>query len=50
MNNLQVIAVTWDGATPNRKLFQMNFPMTDADNMNPEVDVTYRTINLLRKE
>ena len=50
MNNLQVIAVTWDGATPNRKLFKMNFPMTDADSMNPEVDVTYRTINLLRKE
>ena len=50
LNSLKVLAVTCDGASPNRKLFKMHFPMTNEDDMNPDVDVTYKTINLWSKE
>ena len=50
LNSLKVLAVTCDGASPNRKLFKMHFPMTNEDDMNPDVDVTYKTINLFSKE
>ena len=50
LNSLKVLAVTCDGASPNRKLFKIHFPMTYEDDMNPDVDVTYKTINLLSKE
>ena len=50
LDSLKVVAVTCDGAFPNRKLFKMHFPMTNEDDMNPDVDVTYKTINLFSKE
>ena len=46
LNSLKVLAVTCDCASPNRKLFRMNFLMTKEDDMNPDTDVTYRTVNL----
>ena len=45
--SLKIIAVTCDGASPNRKLFRMRCHLTQDDDMNPETDVTYRTRNLL---
>ena len=45
-SSLKVIAVTCDGASPNRKLFQMHWHLIQDDDMNPETDVTYRTCNL----
>ena len=36
-NSLKVIAVTCDGASPNRKLFGMHLHLTKDDNMNPEL-------------
>ena len=42
----KVIAFTCNGASPNHKLFRMHCPLTQADDMNPETDVTYRTHNL----
>ena len=47
---VKVLVVTCDGASPNRKLFKMHFPMSKEDDMNPDVDVTYKTINLFSKE
>ena len=44
-SSLKVIAVTCDGASPNRKLFRMHWHLTQDDYMNPETDVTYRTRN-----
>jgi len=49
-NEIKIIAVTCDGASPNRKLFKMHFEMTSEDDMNPDVDVTYRTLNLYDTE
>lgn len=43
--NLKVVAVTCDGASTNRKFFRMHLDMTLDDDMNPEVVVTYRTLN-----
>ena len=40
VNSPEVLAVTCDGASPNRKLFRMHFPMTKEDGMNPDTDVT----------
>ncbi|XP_065654860.1 uncharacterized protein LOC136081473 [Hydra vulgaris] len=50
LNSLKVIAVTCDGASANRKLFKMHFTMTRNDDMNPHVDVTYRTLNYFSLE
>ena len=46
LDSLKVVAVTCDGAFPNRKLFKMHFPMANEDDMKPDIDVTYKTINL----
>ena len=45
-SSLKVIAVTCDGASPNRKLFRMHWHLTQDDDMNPGTDVTYCTRNL----
>ena len=45
-SSLKVIAVTCNGASPNRKLFRMHWDLTQDDDMNPETDATYRTRNL----
>ena len=50
LNSLKVLAVTCDGASPIRKLFRMHFPLTKEDDMNPDIDVTYRTVNLFSSE
>ena len=50
LNSLKVLAVTCDGASPNRKLFRMHFPMTKEDDINPDTDVTYQTVNLFSSE
>ena len=39
-------AVTCDCDSSNRKFFRMHFHMTDEDDVNQDVNVTYRTINL----
>ena len=44
-NNIKILALTCDGAAPNRALFRMHFILTKDDEMNPDVDVTYRTPN-----
>ena len=46
LNSLKFLAVTCDGASLNGKLFPMHFLMTKEDDMNPDTDVTYRTVNL----
>ena len=46
LNSIKVLAVTCDGAPQNRKLFKMHFHMTRENDVNPNVDVTYRTINM----
>ena len=43
---LKLIAVTCDGASSNRKYFNMHAKMTDEANINSNVDVTYRTVNI----
>ena len=48
--NLKVVAATCDGASPNRRLFRMHFHMTKADDINPDVDVTYRTLNVFNRD
>ena len=50
INSLKVLAVTCDGASPNRKLLRMHFPMAKENDINPDADVTYKTINLLSKK
>ena len=49
-NDLKVIAATGDGASQNRKMFKMHERTTlDAD-INHDVDVTYRTLNVFSTE
>ena len=50
LNSLKVLAVTCDGASSNHKLFKMHFLMTNEDDMNPDVYVTYKTLNLFSNE
>ena len=50
LNSLKVLAVTCDGASSNRKLFRTHFPLTKEDDMNPDIDVTHRTVNLFSSE
>ena len=44
--NLKVVGVTSDGASPNRRMYRMHLRMTKVD-MNNDVDVTYRTRNII---
>jgi len=46
LNKLHVLAVTCDGASSNRALFKMHFRMQHDDDVNNDVDVTYRTRNM----
>lgn len=48
--NLKVVGLTCDGASANRKLFRMHSFMTEEENINPNVDVTYRIINPFAEE
>ena len=46
--NLKVVGVTSDGASPNRRMYRMHLRMTKVEDMNNDVDVTYRTRNICR--
>ena len=48
--DLQVIAATCDGASPNRKLFRMHFHMTNPEDIDQNTDVTYRIANPFAQE
>ena len=50
LNSLKVLAVTSDGASQNRKLFRMHFPMAKEDDMNSDTDAIYRAVNLFSSE
>ena len=50
LNSLKLLAATCGGASPNRNLFCMHFPMTKEDDINLDTDVTYRTGNLFSSE
>ena len=50
LNSLEALAVTCDSASPNCKLFYMHFPRTKEDDMNPDTDITYRTVNLFSSD
>ena len=43
---LKVVGVTCDGASSNRRMFRMHLAMTRDDDINEDVDVTYRTRNV----
>jgi len=47
---LKSLAVTCDGAALNRKFFSMHSKMVDERHQNPDVDVTYRVVNLFSPE
>ena len=45
-HSLKIMAVTCDGASPNRKLFKSHFHLTAENDINPDVDVIYRARNM----
>lgn len=49
-NDIRVLAVTCDGASSNRKLFDMHFKLQADDAASNNVDVIYRTPNPFSKE
>ena len=50
LNSPNILAVTCDGASPNHKVFCMHFLMTKEDQMNPDNDITYRTVSLFSSD
>ena len=47
---LKVVGATSDGASPNRRMYRMHLHMTRVENANNDVDVIYRTLNLMAGE
>ena len=47
---IKVVGVTCDGASPNRSMFRMHLHMTRVEDFNLDVDVTYRTLNIMADE
>ena len=47
---LKVVGVTSDGASPNRRMYRMHLRMTRVEDANKDVDVIYRTLNLIAEE
>ena len=47
---IKVVGVTCDGASPNRSMFRMHLHMTRVEDFNGDVDVTYRTLNIMAEE
>ena len=47
---IKVVGVTSDGASPNRSMYQMHLHMTRVEDLNEDVDVTYRTLNIMAEE
>ena len=48
--NLKIVAVTCDGASPNRSFFRMHAEMIPEDDINPEASVIYRVANVFSEE
>ena len=46
LNNIKIVGLTCDGASHNRKMFKMHSQMTEDEDKNPNVDVTYRITNI----
>lgn len=44
-NSLKVIAITCNGASPNSKLYRVQYPLTLDNDIKSEADFTYRTSN-----
>lgn len=44
LNLLKTLTVTYYGATPNLKLFRMNFSITKEDEMKPDTGITYQRL------
>ena len=47
---LKVVAATSDGASTNRKMYRMHSRLARIEDVNDNVDVTYRTLNLFSNE
>ena len=47
---VKVVGVTCDGASANRSMFRMHLNMTRVGDVNEDVDVTYRTLNVMADE
>ena len=47
---IKVVGVTSDGASPNRSMYRMHLRMTRVEDINYDVDVTYRTLNVMANE
>jgi hypothetical protein len=47
---IKVVGVTSDGASPNRSMYCMHLHMTRVEDINQDVDVTYRTLNIMADE
>ena len=47
---LKVVGATSDGASPNRRMYRMHLHMTRVEDASNDVDVIYRTLNLMADE
>ena len=47
---MKVVGVTSDGASPNRTMHRMHLHMTRIKDMSVDVDVIYRTLNIMAEE
>ena len=47
---MKVVGVTSGGASPNRTMYRMHLHMTCIMDMSVDVDVTYRTLNIMAEE
>ena len=48
--NLKVVGVTSDGASSNRSMYRMHLNMTKAEDVNNDIHVVYRTLNVFADE
>ena len=48
--NLKVVRVTSDGVSSNRSMYRMHLNMTKEEDINDDVDVVYRTLNVFADE
>ena len=47
---MKIVGVTSDGASANRHMYRMHLHMARVEDINPDVDVTYRTLNIMAEE
>ena len=48
--DMKVVGVTSVGASVNRRMYRMHLRMTRAEDINEDVDVTDRTLNVMADE